>query len=104
LAVRCVRKGINSSKHTTCLRVFNVTRRSFKTEVVAVRLVPGFKRVLEQLAQNEGLDLSAWMRNLIIKELKARGIIKDSGMATFTMEGFLLQEKPKTENVEEAKQ
>jgi hypothetical protein len=84
--------------------VFNVTRRSFKTEVVAVRLVPGFKRVLEQLAQNEGLDLSAWMRNLIIKELKARGIIKDSGMATFTMEGFLLQEKPKTENVEEAKQ
>jgi hypothetical protein len=84
--------------------VCNVTRKPFKTEVVAVRLVPGFKRVLEQLAQNEGLDLSAWMRNLIIKELKARGIIKDSGMATFAMEGFLLQEKPKTENVEGAKQ
>jgi len=78
--------------------VCNVTRRPFKTEVVAVRLVPGFKRVLEQLAKNEGLDLSAWMRNLIIKELKVRGIIKDSGMATFAMDGILLQEKPEKEN------
>lgn len=75
-----------------------MTRRPFKTEVVAVRLVPGFKRVLEQLAKNEGLDLSAWMRNLIIKELKVRGIIKDSGMATFAMDGILLQEKPEKEN------
>jgi hypothetical protein len=59
-----------------------LARHRLKTEVVAVRLVPGFKQVLEQLAQNEGLDLSAWMRNLIIKELKLRGIIKDSELTS----------------------
>jgi hypothetical protein len=70
--------------------VFNLKRRSFKTEVVAVRLVPGFKRMLEQLAANEGLDLSAWMRNLILKELKSRGIIKESTAIGLAFEEMLL--------------
>ena len=65
-------------------------RRRRKTEVVAVRLVPGFKRILEQLAENEGLDLSAWMRNLILKELKSRGIIKESTAAGSVLEEMLL--------------
>lgn len=68
---------------------YKLRRRSLKTEVVAVRLMPGFKRVLEQLARNEGLDLSAWMRNLIIKELKVKGIIRDSASTFGTVEGTL---------------
>ena len=52
----------------------------YKTEVVAVRLAPRIKRILEQLAYNEGLDLSAWMRNLIIKELKSRGVIRETAI------------------------
>jgi len=66
---------------------YKVRRRRLKTEVVAVRLMPGFKRVLEQLARNEGLDLSAWMRNLIIKELKVKGIIRESTSAFGAVEG-----------------
>lgn len=65
-------------------------RKSLKTEIVAVRLVPGFKRILEQLAQNEGLDVSAWMRNLILKELKARGIISETAPTAATFEEALL--------------
>lgn len=68
---------------------YKLRRRRLKTEVVAVRLMPGFKRVLEQLARNEGLDLSAWMRNLIIKELKVKGIIRDSASALGAVEGAL---------------
>jgi hypothetical protein len=71
--------------------VFNLKRKKgpYKTEIVAVRLPPRFKRILEQLAYNEGLDLSAWMRNLIIKELKSRGIIKDTTITAPALEGFL---------------
>jgi hypothetical protein len=73
------------------LEVFNLKRKPLKTEVVAFRLTPSFKRVLEQLAANEGLDLSAWMRNLIIKELKSRGIIKESAAVGLTFEEMLLE-------------
>ncbi|MEM1718762.1 MAG: hypothetical protein QW794_03810 [Thermosphaera sp.] len=53
-------------------------RRRLKTETIAVRIAPRFKRILEQLAISEGLDLSSWMRNLILKELKARGLVKEA--------------------------
>jgi len=66
-------------------------RGLFKTEVVAVRLIPSFKRMLEQLAANEGLDLSAWLRNLILKELKSRGIIKESTAIGLAFEEMLLE-------------
>ncbi|GEM_PF-2685113 len=66
---------------------YKIRRRRLKTEVVAVRLMPGFKRILEQLARNEGLDLSAWMRNLIIKELKVKGIIRESSSSVGAVEG-----------------
>lgn len=62
-------------------------KRRLKTETIAVRVMPHFKRIVEQLALSEGLDLSAWMRNLILKELKNRGIIKES-----TGAGLLLEE------------
>jgi len=65
-------------------------RRPRKTEVVAVRLTRSFKRTIEQLAANEGLDLSAWMRNLILKELKSRGVIKETGAVGLTLEEMLL--------------
>jgi hypothetical protein len=80
--------------------VFNLKRRPFKTEVVAVRVVPSFKRMLEQLAANEGLDLSAWMRNLILKELKSRGIIKESTAVGLAFEEMLLGKAEEGKNIE----
>jgi len=74
-------------------------RGIFKTEVVAVRLVPSFKRMLEQLAANEGLDLSAWLRNLILKELKSRGIIKESTPIGLAFEEMLLEKADEEKTV-----
>ncbi|MCX8150019.1 MAG: hypothetical protein N3D85_00715 [Candidatus Bathyarchaeota archaeon] len=82
-------KGSGGKDEFTTRTQYKLRRRRLKTEVVAVRLMPGFKRILEQLARNEGLDLSAWMRNLIIKELKVKGIIRDSASAFGAVEGTL---------------
>ena len=65
-----------------------VKRRLNRSEVVAVRLEPRFKRILEQLAYNEGLDLSAWMRSLIIKELKERGVMRETAINVPALEGL----------------
>jgi len=73
-----------------------------KTEVVAFRLVPGFKRMLEQLALNEGLDLSAWMRNLVLKELKSRGMIRESPTVGPALEEALLGAADEKRQGEEA--
>jgi hypothetical protein len=66
----------------------HVKRRLNRSEVVAVRIQPRFKRILEQLAYNEGLDLSAWMRNLIIKELKDRGVMRETAITAPALEGL----------------
>jgi len=61
---------------------------TYKTEVVAVRLTPRFKQILEQLAISEDLDLSAWIRNLIIKELKSRGVLPEISLTAPAFERF----------------
>ena len=72
--------------------MYNMVRKKgpYKTAIMAVRVPPRFKQVLEHLAHNEGLDLSAWMRNLIIKELKSRGVIRDDSLSH--IEGVLKTE------------
>jgi len=73
-----------------------------KTEIVAFRLVPRFKRMLEQLALNEGLDLSAWMRNLVLKELKRRGMIRELPAVGPAFEEALLESADEKRQGEEA--
>jgi len=53
-------------------------RSPYKDAIVCVRFPARFKRIMEQLAYNEGLDLSAWLRNLVIKELKTRGVLSET--------------------------
>jgi len=65
----------------------------YKTDIVAVRLPPRFKRIMEQLAYNEGLDVSAWMRTLIIKELRDRGVIRETAITAPALEGLEPEER-----------
>jgi len=47
-----------------------------KTSLVATRVTPYIKEIIEQQASREGLTSSEWVRNLIIKELKAEKLLQ----------------------------
>lgn len=46
-----------------------------KSELVATRLTPSVKRIVEREAHGEGLDTSEWIRDLIIQELNRREVL-----------------------------
>ncbi len=48
-----------------------------KTELVATRLTPPLKQAVEKEAHREGRDVSEWLRNLLIEELRERGSLPD---------------------------
>ncbi|MFW5946470.1 MAG: hypothetical protein ACOCSJ_02150 [Candidatus Natronoplasma sp.] len=48
-----------------------------KTEMVATRLTPPLKQAVKKEAQREGRDISEWLRNLLIEELRERGSLPD---------------------------
>jgi len=48
-----------------------------KTELVATRLTPPLKQAVQKEAQREGRDVSEWLRNLLIEELRERGSLPD---------------------------
>lgn len=48
-----------------------------KTELVATRLTPPLKQAVKKEAQREGRDVSEWLRNLLIEELRERGRLPD---------------------------
>ncbi|MFP4001700.1 MAG: hypothetical protein ACOCTN_07280 [Candidatus Natronoplasma sp.] len=48
-----------------------------KTELVATRLTPPLKQAVEKEAKREGRDVSEWLRNLLIEELRARNSLPD---------------------------
>ena len=50
----------------------------YKNAIVSVRFPERFKRMMEQVAYSDGLDLSAWIRNLVISELKRRGVLQET--------------------------
>jgi len=74
-------------------------RRLYKDAVIHVRFPRRFKRIMEQIALNEGLDLSAWLRNLVIAELKRRGVISET-FSTQGLESALEKLAEKTEETE----
>ncbi len=65
-----------------------VKKSLYKDAIISVRFPVQFKRIMEQLAYNEGLDLSAWLRNLVIAELKRRGILSET-LGTYSLEAML---------------
>ena len=46
-----------------------------KTEMLAVRVTKPIKDAVVMVAQSEGVDVSEWMRSLIISELRKRGAL-----------------------------
>jgi len=46
-----------------------------KKDILNVRISPRIKRLIEQVAFSEGLAASEWVRNLIINELRKRGVM-----------------------------
>jgi hypothetical protein len=47
-------------------------RSDYKTKsvIVATRVTPNIKKLIERMALREGLSVSEWLRNLIVSELK----------------------------------
>ena len=48
-----------------------------KSILVATRLTPRIKELVEQMAYREGLNVSEWVRNIIINELKRNQILSN---------------------------
>lgn len=46
-----------------------------KSSIIATRLTPDLKRIVEHESHREGMDMSEWIRNLIIQELNRRGAL-----------------------------
>jgi len=46
-----------------------------KKVVIAVRVPPYIKKLICQVARNEDMDVSEWVRNLIRNELNRRGLL-----------------------------
>jgi Flp pilus assembly protein TadB len=49
-----------------------------KTELLTTRVTPRIKSIVVQIAQREGLDVSEWLRNLVVSELRKRGEFQKS--------------------------
>jgi hypothetical protein len=47
-----------------------------KSELLATRVTPRLKDIIVHEARAEGLDVSEWMRNVLIDELKRRGALR----------------------------
>ena len=43
-----------------------------KKELVATRVTPFIKDIIAQEARKEGLDISEWLRDLVVRELRRR--------------------------------
>jgi hypothetical protein len=46
-----------------------------KDEIIATRVTPYIKRAIVSEAQKEGLGVAEWLRNLIVSELRNRGVL-----------------------------
>jgi hypothetical protein len=68
-----------STREPNVVWVCDVRKKGpYKDVVVSVRFPERIKRMMEQVAYSEGLDLSAWVRNLVIAELKRRGVLPEA--------------------------
>jgi predicted HicB family RNase H-like nuclease len=47
-----------------------------KSELLVTRVTPRVKDIIEHEARAEGMDVSEWIRNLIIQELKKREVLR----------------------------
>jgi hypothetical protein len=49
--------------------------KSSKNASVAFRLNPRIAELVSQVASSEGMNVSEWIRSLIVEELKRRGLL-----------------------------
>ncbi|RLI24012.1 hypothetical protein DRO58_07965 [Candidatus Bathyarchaeota archaeon] len=57
--------------------------RTTKDTTIAFRVTPRIGELVAQVASSEGLNTSEWLRNLVIAELKRRGLLP---MTTLSLE------------------
>jgi hypothetical protein len=57
--------------------------KSPKSTIIALRLNPRIAELVSQVASNDGMNVSEWIRTLIVEELKRRGLLP---MATPSLE------------------
>jgi len=50
-------------------------RRNIKTVTLNIRISPHIKRLIDQVAFSEGMATSEWVRNLIVNDLRKRGVL-----------------------------
>jgi len=49
--------------------------KSSKSTIIALRLNPRIAELVSQVALSEGMNVSEWIRSLIVEELKKRGLL-----------------------------
>jgi len=49
-----------------------MNRSKSKSVLMATRVTPRIRNVVARMAESEGLNISEWLRNLIVAELKRR--------------------------------
>ncbi len=59
-----------------------------KSQIIAVRVTPRIKEMVVQIARSEGLDVSEWVRSLIIGELRRRGFLSPTLASLRDIEGL----------------
>lgn len=51
-------------------------KNTLKRNTLSIRVTPYVKRLIEDVAYMEGLTASEWVRMIIVRELKNRGVLK----------------------------
>jgi hypothetical protein len=58
-----------------------------KSALLSVRVTPHIKETVAQLTHSEGVDVSEWLRNLIVSELKRRGALSTANCSQSKRDG-----------------
>ena len=52
-----------------------VTNGEKKIRLITTRLAPSIEKIVQGEARREGMDVSEWVRNIIVQELRGRGVL-----------------------------
>lgn len=57
------------------MKLLVTNQETKKSILLAVRVTPRISKIVEQVAIREGLTISEWLRNLILRELKRTNML-----------------------------
>jgi len=62
-----------------------------KTELLALRVTRPIKEAVIAAAQDDGVDVSEWLRSLIVGELRRRGVLSNMNCSDVSEEGNMVE-------------